>query len=236
MKRQGAFYTTPTKRSKTLAVVPSSKQDAEISSLRRQTTQLASEVRKLKNSQEIHYHDEKDVGLATPYDVVNRVAILCDPAQGDGRTNRSGDSITPLSIDLRMKIAGNSTIASVARILLIQAKTRFVPDSTANTGTSAVWEEAGTSLAPLSNFYWDNRNDFVVLHDECVEVGPTGGSDSSVTYRHIHKKLHRKINYIGGTTGPTEGQIFLVMTSTVANTGGTAPVIKWHSRVRFLDS
>lgn len=236
MKRQGAFYVPNAKRSKALTVVPASKQEAEITALRRQTTRLESAVRKLKSDREVHYHDENDIGLATPYDVTNRVAILCDPAQGDARTNRSGDSITPISLDLRMRVSGNSTVASLVRVLVIQAKERFVPVSTAATGTSAVWEEAGTSNAPLSNWFWDNREHFVVLHDQVVPIGNTAGSANAVNFLHIKKKLTRKINYIAGTTGPAEGQIYLVMTSTANNASGAAPVIAWHSRVRFYDS
>lgn len=235
MKRQGAFYVPSGKRSKALTVVPASKQEAEISALRRQTTQLASDVRKLKSSREVHYHDENDIGLATPYDVTNRVAILCDPAQGDARTNRSGDSITPISLNLRIRISSNSSIANLARFMIIQSKERFVPVSTASTGTSAVWEEAGTANAPLSDFFWDNREHFVVLHDEVVTLGSAGASNA-IQYRHIKKKLTRKINYLAGTTGPAEGQIYLVMTSTLNNGGGSSPTIAWHSRVRFLDS
>lgn len=236
MKRQGAFYVPTAKRSKALTVVPESKQEEQISVLRRQTTKLASDVRKLKSDREVHYHDENDVGLATPYDVTNRVAILCDPPQGDARTDRSGDTISPISLDLRMRISGNSTIASFVRILVIQSKERFVPVSTAATGTSAVWDEAGTSNAPVSNFFWDNRQHFVVLHDEVVPVGNTGGAANAITYLNIRKKLSRKINYLAGTTGPAEGQVYLIMTSSINNASSSAPIIAWHSRIRFHDS
>lgn len=235
MKRQGAFYVPRTKRAKTLTVVPESEEKAEISVLRRQTTKLASDLRKLKSSREVHYHDETDAGLATPYDVTNRVAVLCDPIQGDGRTQRAGDSISPISIDLRMRLQSNTAFGNVARVLLIQSKERFVPVSNAATGTSAVWEDAGTALAPMSQFFWDNRQHFKVLHDEVVRLG-SANADSSIVYLHIYKKLSGKINFLEETSAPAQGQIYLVMTSNMSNAGGGAPTIAWTSRVCFHDS
>lgn len=235
MKRQGAFYVPSAKRSKALSVVPESKEEAELSVLRRQTTKLASDVRKLKSAREVHYHDENDVGLATPFDVTNRTALLFDPPQGDGRTDRSGDSVTPISLEIRGRIQNLHTAGVAARILIIQSKERFVPVSNSATGTSAVWELAGTSNAVSSPFFYDNREHFIVLHDETYMLGSTGASNNMLPF-HIKKKIYRKVNYIAGTTGPANGQIYMVMTSTASNASGVAPVIAWHSRIKFLDS
>lgn len=223
------------KRTKALAVVPQSEEEAEISVLRRQTTKLASDVRKLKSSREIHYHDENDVGQQTPYDVTNRTAVLFDPPQGDGRTDRSGDSVTPISLEIRGRIQGLHTAGVLARITIIQSKERFVPVSNASSGTSAIWNEANTTNSVNSDWFYDNREHFVVLHDKVYNIGSTGADNSNIAF-HIKKKLSRKVNYIAGTTGPANGQIYMVMTSTASNASGVAPTIAWHSRVKFLDS
>lgn len=230
-KRAGDYDAPQLKKMRT--VVPVTKDEAALADLRRSQAKLASDVRKLKSDREVHYHDELNLGYGIPYDV-NRAVVLCDPPQGDARTERVGDTIRPYWIDLRGSLRNQHTRSCVARITLVQSKQRFIPSTTAASGITSVWNRAAGVAAPLSTFTFDNRDHFTVLWDKTFTIGGAGSASEQVDY-HLKKKLTRPINYAAGATTFEGGGLYLLQTSEYDNASGVSPVSAWVSRVYFHD-
>lgn len=232
MVKRSADYDAPQLK-KMRTVVPMSKEDADFSDLRAEQKKLTAEVRKLKSNREVHYHDELNTGYRIPYDV-DRTVVLCDPAQGVARTERVGDSISPYYVDIRGQLKCPASTGSTVRITLIQSKQRFIPQTTASTGITSVWDRAASGQAPLSTFTFENRDHFTVLWDKTFELGAAGSSNDVVNW-HLKKKITRPIKYDAGATTFEGGALYLLQTSDFNNASTVAPNSVWVSRVYFHD-
>lgn len=232
LKRQSGFY-GDSKRSKTVDVRTVTSAQAEVTALKRQTTKLARDVRKLKSDREVHYHDELRLLLDVPYDNNNRTTI-CDPVVGTGVENRIGDSIHPYFIDIRGMVQGNGGLESVVRIMLIQSKQGFTPTIVAASGLGSILQSAASAQAPFSMWTHENREHFNVLHDETFQVG-FAGANNQIPF-HIAKKLKRPISYDPAGVQYSAGGLYLMMTSTRATADGGCPGVAFSSRTYFYDA
>lgn len=226
------------KRVKTLPV--DVVQDAEIARLKK-------EVRTLRGATEVLNCDA--YGYAEVSFDTNNTYLLSSIAIGTGGTgNRIGRSVKPKSIEIRGHVvspygATTATEPSTVRVLLLQAKNRFVPVTSetppALNGIFAL-NGAGTPYAPFSAFDASNRQHFTVLHDEMISVGLTNSTagvsaNPMVGTFHIKRKIHRTISFEDSSTDTEGGALYLCFTS---NQGATVigPEVRWFSRLLYTDA
>lgn len=232
LKRRGAFYGGP--KAKVQKVVSMSARQGDLLELKRQQTLLGSKVRKIQRQQEKKYHDE--VGAEAIVNNINDgTSVLVDPAQGDTVSTRDGDEIAPQSLELRLGVRhnGSGQPRQLVRVLIVQAKERFVPDTRTSTpSNTAVLKYGGTAAyAPLSPFDWNNREHFTVLFDKTYTVSNTG---EQARIDQVRIKLSRKIRFAeAGSVTAERGQIYMVRYS---NEGANGPYMSWVTRTTYTDS
>lgn len=233
MKRQKAFYQPMAKRVKS----EKAKTNTELT---RQVTQLSKKVKTISSAIESKFYDNSVPGSEVNYDV-NSVITVATFGQGDTANTRSGVKIQPTRMDLIFQLRNSGTTASggcTMRMLVIQSKQRFTPDTTAGSDTNGgLLNSANTSEAPFSMLVHDNRSHYTVLLDEIVDLeeDQSGANTKPVTIRRsVYPK--RPIIYEPGDVGDTEaGQIYICFTSDVAN-AAVGPIRRGNYRLYFKDA
>lgn len=203
-------------------------------------------VAKIFRSIETNYVDTL-VNINTAYDVNNVVhlsPITSDAASASGAPGtRQGSKVTPTSMELRLKMRQpSSTIQnpSIMRVIVIQSKQRFIPNTTAIGGTNAVLANQNSNAAVLAPFNKFNRRHFTVLYDETVVLGSwltaTGVSTSIDNTRvvTIKRKLSRDIAYEDASDTGEGGQIYLIAYSDIA-AATTEPDLYGLCRIHYQD-
>lgn len=233
LKRQASFYPGRSKRAKVQQVVPVSRTEGDVQTLRRQTTALARTVRKLRDDREEKYHDE-NATLGIVDDGINSTSILCDPLQGSTVATREADEIAPFRLLLNGHIEMNTASTNVQqriRCIVIQSKEGFIPSTiTATPSNSALLSGGGLGAqALLTPFDHNNRKHFTVLMDETFTVTD---QDPSVDFSKSFK-ISRKVRFQeAGSATAERGQIYLCRYSTEGTNG---PKMSWYSRVLYHD-
>lgn len=207
---------------------------------------LQKKVNRISRTIETNYVDV-DINKAVAYDVetvVHLTPIINDAATASGYPGtRQGSRVTPTFLEIRMQAyQGASTLQnpSFVRFLVVQAKQRFVPQTTSVSGTTAVLANQGSNKSYVAPFNKDNRRHFTVLHDETVSLGSWLSSSGSATAipqaRHIEikRKLSRNIAYDLDSTTTEAGQVYLIAYSNIVSTQ-TEPTISGLCRVHYQD-
>lgn len=170
---------------------------------------------------------------------------LFQPAIGLGDQDRKGDLCTMKKLHLRLEITSGATavVPQEIRVLLLQARNRFVPDITASTtNPQCVWEQGGSVDAINSFLSWDNRGHFMVLRDFRTKVTPdslgTGTSIKFLKVNYTFKKHNKTIKFeSGGTVDAEHNQVYLLLLSDISSGGGTTvPTVVYTSRITFYDN
>lgn len=211
--------------------------------LARKVRTLARKVDKLP-SPELKYIDNKRTSPASiGYDLNVVNDALVTPAVGDTNVTRDGGQLTLQSLHVRGRFNANAAQAEpyICRLLLIQAKQRYVPSTVAAIGTvSNLFEDANTNDAVQSMFGFTNRIHYRVLKDFKVTVQSTGTSGGSAPdqkffqFTYKFKKFNRMIQYDASTTTAQKNQVYLIAISTAGVTN--YPTIEYAARTTFYDN
>lgn len=208
--------------------------------------QLSSKVSKISRSIESNYVDTS-INMNANYDtsnVLSLTTITNDSATSSGAPGtRQGSRVTPTFLELRMQVSQSSSTLqnpSVVRIVVVQAKQRFVPSGTAAGGSTALLAYQNASAVVYSPFDKFNRQHFTVLHDETLTLGSWLTSTGVATdidqtkLVEFKRKLSRDIRFEDDSGNPEAGRIYLVAYSTIA-TANTEPTLFGYARVHYQD-
>lgn len=155
---------------------------------------------------------------------------LSDMAQGDGITNRDGDSVKLLNLTTRLDFRGSpaSILATYVRVIIFRGKQE---DQSGFSATEIL--ESADHLSPKS---WENRFKTKILQDrtyQLMDPEPTTGSYAGSKYVTMVTKLHGHVNYATGTTAIENGGLYcLFVTSATAN----QPTVDYYHRLTFTDN
>jgi len=194
---------------------------------------LKRDVRLLKSSNETKHHDENYPGGFIDFST-NHVTTLLDPGQSITNQTRIGNEISPFHLRIRGTVDWNpvSGAPQLVRILVIQSKQRFVPVTNTNTISTGVLILSGTSQAPISDFNYENRKKFTVLHDRQYMVS----EDDQSQPINVSKRIKRKLVFQeGGSTTAERGQIYMLIYSDQASASSSKPVVRAYSRIQYKD-
>lgn len=194
---------------------------------------LAKKIDAMAKSQEVKIFDKTSAELGVHYNVAN-VGTMFSPARGTTSSQIVGDFANLLRIVIRGTIRQTGA-PGFLRLSLIRSKQRFVPESDDASQLQGVWALGGTSNAVNSQWLYENRHHFKVLHDQTFALGDesVGGGDAVQTFL-INKKLDGEFRYAFASTTADEGQVYLLMTSSFATTGG--PFVAYSSRIFYTDN
>lgn len=230
-KRKLDFDEMPSKRTKVTAVRAVGKQESELAELRAKQKKTDARLSRLLSSREKKVFDVVEGPDNLAYDTNNTYTLLF-PGQGSANDNRIGDQVSPSYMHVQGYIYSDTTFTGLVRMLLIRSKKNFVPSVITSTGTSAVFQNAGSFQTVNSQFYDENREDFTVLHDEVIVVNAPGVDRNVVPFK-INKRLSGKTIYETSSATPQQGAYYLCFTSTL--NGVAAPQLNFTSRVWYYD-
>lgn len=156
---------------------------------------------------------------------------LCNPVVGTADTQRIGDRVTPVNIDLKLRIVSSSSdVYNMVRIIVIQAHTTaFV----VATDILRVMSSLSAPYAPESQFNYDNRKTYSVLYDRLRGVSYNVGPATTTFNINIKRKL-RPIQFTGGTVTTISGGLYMIVISDSQAT--VHPDLAGTVRVLYTDS
>lgn len=209
--------------------------------LARKVAKLARKVNNMPVP-ELKYTDtERLAGSSVGFDLDVIKDPLVLPVQGDSNIQRDGASLTMRKLHIKGRLTANTVQGEPAtvRLVLLQAKQRYVPSNTATSGVTQLFEDANTEDAPFSMFSFTNRIHYRVLRDWLVVVQDYGTGAVNMQQRffelsYTFKKFNKNLTFDAGTTTAQKNQVYLcvISTSGVAN----YPTIEYVARTTYYDN
>jgi len=199
-------------------------------SLAKRTAVGLNEIRKLINVE----HKYVDTNTNSTTSVTGVVTYLNGIAQGDGISDRDGDSIRVLKFQIAGCVFRNhsSSANETVRVLVV----RDLQNQGAIIVGTDVLETLGTSTAPyqfvdmLNGQFYNNR--FTIVYDELFAIN---ANDQNAPFR--FETSHPCHIAFRGTTGTVAsagaGAYFLVA---ISNTGSDTPFVDFSSRIIYTDN
>lgn len=210
------------------------KDDVKLSKLQKKQVKTM-----VKGIQQLKYFNYFNVGQLI--DWAGAVVKLSSPIQGQGDTQRIGDTIKCTSLNLSYSIAnpsaGTTAPASLEQIVRVIVFRWLPQDSTAPI-LGDVMNTTLSQYAVFTQYNDDKRDQFEVLYDKSHKVSSyqNGFAGSSLVAQH-YIKCNKKIEYTTGTTNGT-GNIYMLYVSD-QNSGipsGEKALMSYYSTLRYTNS
>lgn len=135
-------------------------------------------------------------------DWAGAVVPLSNPTQGNGDTQRNGDTIKSTSLQISYNIRNPAVVApgleQVVRVIIF----RWLPIDTVAPVLGDIMNATGTAVSIFTQYNDDRRDQFEVLYDKSHKVTSEqlGASGiGSAVYQH-YVKCNKKIEFNAGTT------------------------------------
>lgn len=199
-------------------------------SLAKRTAVGLNEIRKLINVE----HKYVDTNTNSTTSVNGVVTYLNGIGQGDGISDRDGDSIRVLKFQLAGCVFRNNaaTANETVRVVVV----RDLQNQGAIIAGTDVLETLGTSLAPyqfvdmLNGHFYNNR--FTIVYDELFAIN---ANDSTAPFRFetshpCHIAFRGTSNAVASAGA---GAYFLIA---ISNTGSNTPFVDFSSRIIYTDN
>lgn len=186
-------------------------------------------LKAVNKGREKKYANQIYTNLAVPWG--GNFYELCIPAIGTADTQRIGDRITPVNINVLLRMAAaTSDTYNMVRVIIIQAHDyAFV----VATDIADVLNNVGAAAAPESQFNHDYRRTYTVLYDRLKQVSTLAGSYTAVCRTTIRRKM-RPITFAAGGTVTTGGGLYMIVISDSQAT--IHPDLTGSIRVEYTDS
>ena len=153
------------------------------------------------------------------------VQPLATISQGNGQTNRDGNSIKVTSLLIRATLTRNtSATATKVRIIIFS-------DASSNGATPALADVLQTANqdSPINRV---NGARFTIIKDKSYILD----SDQPMSQMYIYKKMQHHVHYLTtDNTVASQGQGFIYLLA-ISSEATNAPQIAYNSRMRFLDN
>ena len=153
------------------------------------------------------------------------VQPLATISQGNGQTNRDGNSIKVTSLLIRATLTRNaSATATKVRIIIFS-------DTSSNGATPALADVLQTANqdSPINRV---NGARFTIIKDKSYILD----SDQPMAQMYIYKKMQHHVHYLTtDNTVASQGQGFIYLLA-ISSEATNAPQIAYNSRMRFLDN
>lgn len=155
--------------------------------------------------------------------------------QGNTDSDRSGDSIRLLTLEIRAEaflqgIGGTNDFTNLVRLVCYQWK----PVSTASAPIAAsVLNVAGNQTGVMEGYSWDSKPQFDILMDRTVSLSGNGPSDVFIDFKHKFKG-GKLATWAAGSTSIQANGIFIIAISD--SLLATHPITNIYSRITYIDS
>ncbi len=196
--------------------------------------------REITRKQEKKYLLTNQVDVGMSFDVPLLVS-LCDIAQGDGDSERDGDSCQMKSVQIRGRTNASHTDAQFSRILLFQWLQDTVP--TLNQVILAGTPDAHAVFEPYNH---DRRHQFRILYDKTFVHGDNTNNDNRPTVYFFSAqiniglltkrfKMKNELRFQAAGTAATN-KIYALGFSDASNAAAYRPTVMFSAKLNFVDS
>lgn len=145
---------------------------------------------------------------------------------------RTGDEITPVKLRLRMQLSANSTATNtVARVMVVLAKSEFTPGSTAPDADDLLYDVSSGPKAVISAWDGDASQNFKVLYDKAFKLDYQQNTHNHLINLSISKKNLKKLQFNAGTAEARYHLYLMYVSNQAVNT----PSLNYQAYLRFLD-
>lgn len=175
--------------------------------------------------------------LTVPYQQVTGYTTtdLTAIAQGTADTQRIGDSISWVDLEMRLAVFTRSTTptptSSNVRVMIYQ----WHSDDAIDPPSATVILGSSTSdpIAPVNYDLQNQQNKIKVLYDKTFLVMNTGLGPQPTEFVIPHTAGRQKISYTGGGTTGNDHVYIMVGSDTP---GAAAPFVAFNARLRYRDA
>lgn len=168
-----------------------------------------------------HKYADYDAGATVL--AAGTVYPLFNPSQGDGQTQRDGDSVKLQSLNLRMTISHNtSATGSYIRCIIFRGH-----QERAVAYTTAMLLQTATIDSPKT---YENRFRTKILHDQTYNISNVGINSKFIR---ITKKLFGHVVFTPANTTIEDGGLYMLL---ISNEATNVPSANWYSRTTFTDN
>lgn len=194
---------------------------------------LAKKAYKLSKQDQRH-HDLSNQNLNINY-TTPIVVILNDILEGDEENDRTGDTITNLSLSCKFSIDPSLTTGanvSVIRLLIF----RWEPNLGSGPNLGDLFTDTTQSQLIYSHFNWRNKGMFKVYYDKRIIVSNLNNPKSILTWNHFIKFNFKTLFNDDGSGSVTDMQkntLWLMCFSNDLDTETNAR-LSYNFRLKFL--
>lgn len=154
------------------------------------------------------------------------VRNLCQPTQGDGVTNRDGDSIKTLRLSGRLFIQQNASATdSLLRVIIFRGKNEnrvaYAPSD---------FLQSAVGLMVLNGKEYENRFQTKTLFDKTYSLSSAGKSNYLVN---MNLPLTGHIQFGTGSTDIENGGIYMLL---ISNEQTNTPLVTYTLKTSFTDN
>ncbi len=146
---------------------------------------------------------------------------------GTSDTTRIGDDIRPTHLSLHYAVTGQGSTINLVRVIILQTRCR----ATAPPPTVDLIEltRQGDPKTPMSQFFFDGRGQYKVLHDKLHTLS-ANGNNNSVHRVSISKFAYKKIQFYAGSPIDKDHGIYFYAFSDV---NASIPSVRITSRLHY---
>lgn len=203
---------------------------------------VANQVRQLLNV-EYKVYDTYNTGTNISDD--GFIFQVCNPGQGDGSSQRDGDSVKIKRLVIRGTINcdADQPLGSTVRLMVIKTENEYLPTGSGGTALQDVFagrdtsgnaiQTIGSGIAIFSPKFYENRKNYRILWEKVIQTDDAYASRRPFK---VNLKLNHDILFALGSTTPTSGGLALVAISDSDAAGTDFPAIVYYSRAYFLDN
>ena len=156
------------------------------------------------------------------------IACLSQTAQGNNFFDRQGLSIKAVALELRTVCQQTGANSAMREIVFIDWDNQGATPTLAD-----LLSVSGTAEAPLSPFFYKNRERFEILSDRLFELDTV----QNTLNVHVDKfRLDTHVKYLGTTAVAAsngEGSIFVAL---VSQASAVYPTVEFYARLHYVDN
>lgn len=176
----------------------------------------------IKSESNFYDYYQPLISVSTTAQIIN----LCPVLQGDGIGEYRGNSISALSLLVRLSVDGADDTNGI-RMIIFRDKNAT---GGAPIGVGGILQDTDNYLSPLAN---SERGRWQILYDK-IFVTSAGGPDRQIDkYFKVFKKP-KLVSYAGDANAPQRGTIYMLIISDSA--AATHPEYSFYSRLRYYDT
>lgn len=187
--------------------------------------QVRDMIRSITSKEELKFLDTN--ANASSVDFSGILSLLSDPLQGDGSSERVGDRLTLVKLELRLNLeAADST--NLMRFMLVQ----YFPS--ASPSVTTFLQNTGSGASPISQYSVATISDYKVLLDSGPINLVLGQANTQRSFKYLNvTNFSKKVVVFASNTTAASNHLYLLV---ISDSGAIPnPSISYNIRLWYTD-